>query len=70
MCPFLIEHSDMRSSSDAWHAHTVDEAIAMISSYLETLEARESAVTRYRGGNRREPLSMGWNTDLRNKLKL
>lgn len=33
-CPFMIEHDDMRSASEAEFAHSTDEAIGKIVSYL------------------------------------
>lgn len=37
-CPFIVEHDDMKASTDAWQAHSVDEAVEMISSYLTNLK--------------------------------
>jgi len=36
-CPFLIEHDDMKSASEAWRANSVGEAVEKISSYLAKL---------------------------------
>jgi len=33
-CPFIIEHVGMKSSTDAWNARSVDEAVDMLTSYL------------------------------------
>lgn len=37
MCPFIIEHDRMKSSSDAWRADTIDDAVAKVSGYFESL---------------------------------
>ncbi len=37
VCPFLVEHDDMESSSDAETAYTVDEAVEKVTSYLLSL---------------------------------
>jgi hypothetical protein len=36
-CPFLVESDDTISSLDAVTAHTIDEAVKLISLYLEQL---------------------------------
>jgi hypothetical protein len=34
MCPFMVEHDDMKCTSEAEFAHSVDEAVEKIVSYL------------------------------------
>jgi hypothetical protein len=41
MCPFVMEHCDMKSSTEAWHAHSVEEVVDKISSYLNILATRQ-----------------------------
>lgn len=36
-CPFLIEHSDMASTLEAFMAHSVPEAISSVVSYLRSI---------------------------------
>jgi hypothetical protein len=38
MCPFRVEHDDMQSSSEAETAHSVEEAVEKIASYLTGLQ--------------------------------
>jgi hypothetical protein len=38
MCPFMVEHSEMRSASEAEFAHTVEEAVEKIILYLSGLQ--------------------------------
>jgi hypothetical protein len=38
MCPFLVEHDDMKSSSDAETARTVEEAVEKVVAYLTALK--------------------------------
>jgi len=38
VCPFIIEHSNMKSSSDAETAHSVEEAVEKVVSYLTSLK--------------------------------
>ena len=40
-CPFIVEHSDMKSSSEAEAARTPEEAVAKIVGYLSGLRALE-----------------------------
>lgn len=40
VCPFIVEHDDMKSSTEAATARTPDEAVAMIVGYLSSV--RES----------------------------
>ncbi len=37
-CPFVVEHSEMKSSSEAETAHSVDEAIGKVVAYLTGLK--------------------------------
>jgi len=37
MCPFIVEHDDMKSSSEALQASSIEEVIDAVSSYLQTL---------------------------------
>ncbi len=37
MCPFIVEHDDMRSSTDAWRATSVEEAAEAVVEYLTSL---------------------------------
>ena len=39
MCPFMVEHDDMKSTSEAETARTVEEAIEKVVSYLTALES-------------------------------
>ena len=39
VCPFLVEHDDMTSASEAETARTVDEAVEKIVDYLGRLRA-------------------------------
>jgi hypothetical protein len=39
VCPFIVEHCDMKSSSDAEIARTVDEAVEKVVAYLTTLKS-------------------------------
>jgi hypothetical protein len=41
-CPFMVEHDDMTSTSEAHTAQTVEEAVGMIVSFLERQHASES----------------------------
>ena len=36
-CPFIVEHDDMASSSQALTAHSVPEAVAAVVSYLQSI---------------------------------
>jgi len=36
-CPFLIEHDDMKSSSDALTGHSVSETVQIVTKYLLAL---------------------------------
>ena len=36
-CPFLVEHSDMASTSEAITAHSVPEAVFSVVSYLRSI---------------------------------
>ncbi|WP_050027518.1 hypothetical protein [Verrucomicrobium sp. BvORR034] len=36
-CPFFMEHSDMKSSSEAVIAHTVEQAATFVVSYLRSI---------------------------------
>jgi hypothetical protein len=38
VCPFIVEHDDMRSSSEAESTETVEEAVEMIVAYLTSLQ--------------------------------
>lgn len=35
--PFIVEHSDMRSSDEAHIGHTIDEVVRYVTSYLMSL---------------------------------
>jgi hypothetical protein len=37
-CPFIVENDDMKSSSEAETAHSVDEAVEKITAYLDRLQ--------------------------------
>ncbi len=41
-CPFLLEHSDMKSSHEAERAYTVEEAVEKICEYLTGPKNRNS----------------------------
>jgi hypothetical protein len=43
-CPFIIEHFEMKRTSDAWFGRTVDEVVERITSYLLSLEGRPNLV--------------------------
>ena len=36
-CPFLVEHDDMASTSEALTAHSVSEAVSFVVSYLRSI---------------------------------
>ncbi len=38
VCPFIVEHSDMKSSSEAETAHSVEEAVEKVVAYLTILK--------------------------------
>lgn len=38
-CPFLVEHSDMASSSDAFRVHSVPDAVAAVVAYLQSVSS-------------------------------
>jgi len=38
-CPFLVEHDDMRSSAEAFRAHSVSEAVSSVVSYLRSISS-------------------------------
>ncbi len=38
-CPFIVEHSDMKSSSDAETARSVEETVEKVVAYLTKLKA-------------------------------
>ena len=38
-CPFLVEHSDMTSSSEAFTAASVSEAVAAVVSYFRSVSS-------------------------------
>jgi hypothetical protein len=38
-CPFVVEHSDMKSSSEAETAQSVEEAVAKVVAYLTALKS-------------------------------
>jgi hypothetical protein len=40
MCPFIIEHNEMKSSTEAWQVPSVEEAIEKIVSYLQKVKER------------------------------
>ena len=42
MCPFIVEHDDMKSSSEAESARTIDEAVDKILVYLFKQSAHNS----------------------------
>lgn len=39
MCPFTVEHDDMKSSSEAETARSIEEAVTKVCTYLSSLEA-------------------------------
>jgi hypothetical protein len=41
LCPFIIEHSDMKSSGEAITASTVEHVVREISSYLARIDRGE-----------------------------
>lgn len=41
-CPFLVEHSDMRTTTDAWRAVSVEQAAAAVVGYLESCATRHA----------------------------
>jgi hypothetical protein len=40
MCPFIVEHDDMKSSHHAWHATTAEQAAEMVIAYLRGADDR------------------------------
>jgi len=38
MCPFIVEHSDMKSSTDAETARSIEEAVEKVVAYLTSLK--------------------------------
>jgi hypothetical protein len=38
-CPFLVEHSDRASTSEALTAHSVPEAVSFVVSYLRSISS-------------------------------
>ena len=48
-CPFIIEHDDMQSASEAWRVYAVDEAVEKISAYLAELATDQSTGDRSTG---------------------
>lgn len=36
-CPFLVEHSDMAATSDAFRVHSVPDAVAAVVAYLQSI---------------------------------
>lgn len=42
-CPFLVEHSDMRSTAEQWWAGSVEQAAEAIVRYSETQLVRQAA---------------------------
>ena len=41
MCPFLIEHNKMKSTSEAWRGDSVDDTIEKLSRYFDALPSRQ-----------------------------
>lgn len=41
-CPFVVEHSDMTSTSEALTAHSVSEAVSFVVSYLRSISGRNA----------------------------
>ncbi|RBP43786.1 hypothetical protein DES53_105185 [Roseimicrobium gellanilyticum] len=39
-CPFIVEHSGMKSSSEAIHVNFVEEGVHIVDRYLRSLKAR------------------------------
>ena len=39
MCPFMVEHDDMKATSEALTARTVEEAVEMVTVYLMSLRS-------------------------------
>ena len=42
-CPFLVEHDDMQSTAEQWHAQSVEQAVEAVVGYLEAQLARQTA---------------------------
>jgi hypothetical protein len=38
MCPFMVEHDDMKSTSEAEFAVTIEDAVEMVTAYLTRLK--------------------------------
>jgi hypothetical protein len=37
-CPFIVEHSDMKSSDNVLKAETIDQAVKLVTDYLNSLK--------------------------------
>jgi hypothetical protein len=45
-CPFFVEHSDMKASTEAWYAQTVDDAAHGVVEYLVGLRTKGDSAAR------------------------
>jgi hypothetical protein len=41
-CPFLVEHDDMKSTAEACHAETIEQATEAVVEYLRNVEELEA----------------------------